>query len=255
MIIVLRAEPLSQEQENKNRYLQSEFYRAKLFINHYRLAGIYIHIPFCKQACHYCNFHFTTSLASKSELVEALVKEINLRKDYAENDKIETIYLGGGTPSLLSAEEIHSIMGMIRDTQDVIADAEITLEANPDDINETILRSWKQAGINRLSIGVQSFFEEDLQWMNRAHNASQAVGGLQLAANYIPNISADLIYGTPQMTNEKWRKNVETALGLSIPHLSCYALTVEPKTPLDKMIRLHRIRSDDQICADCKIPS
>jgi oxygen-independent coproporphyrinogen-3 oxidase len=201
------------------------------------LAGIYIHIPFCKQACHYCNFHFATSLHYKNDLLAALLKEAVLQKDYPGKEIIETIYIGGGTPSLCTKEEIGTILATIRSTYSVSKDAEITLEANPDDITEEKLKRWKEAGINRLSIGIQSFFEEDLRWMNRAHTAGQAIENLQRAKEHFDNITIDLIYGTPQLTNEKWKKNVETALSLNIPHLSCYALTVEPKTPLDKMIK------------------
>jgi oxygen-independent coproporphyrinogen-3 oxidase len=201
------------------------------------LAGIYIHIPFCRKKCHYCNFHFTTSLYYKNDLVKALLKEITLQKDYLQNEPIETIYFGGGTPSLLNAEEVATILDQTRLCFRVMDDPEITLEANPDDITEEKLMDWKKAGINRLSIGIQSFFEEDLQWMNRAHNAQQARDNLLLAKKFFDNITIDLIYGTPGLTNKKWKQNVETAIGLNIPHLSCYALTVEPKTPLDKLIR------------------
>jgi oxygen-independent coproporphyrinogen III oxidase len=166
-----------------------------------------------------------------------LFSSVQDRRSHQNGDIIETIYFGGGTPSLLSADEINTIIQKVNTHFTVAADAELTLEANPDDITEEKLEGWKQAGINRLSLGIQSFFEEDLQWMNRAHNAKQAADSLQLALNYFPNITIDLIYGTPQLTNNKWKQNVEKALSLNIPHISCYALTVEPKTPLDKMIR------------------
>ena len=204
------------------------------------MAGIYIHIPFCKQACHYCNFHFATSLHYKNDLVAALLKEISLQKEYLEGESVETIYFGGGTPSLCTNQELKSIVETIKSLQRVINDAEITLEANPDDISDKTLAGWKEIGINRLSIGVQSFFEEDLKWMNRAHTAQQAIDTLQLAKKHFDNITIDLIYGTPQLTNEKWEQNVKTAVSLNIPHLSCYALTVENKTPLDKMIRQNK---------------
>jgi oxygen-independent coproporphyrinogen-3 oxidase len=207
------------------------------------LAGIYIHIPFCKQACHYCNFHFATSLRYKNELVAALLKEIELQQNYLAGEAVETIYLGGGTPSLLDTPECRSIVDACKSTFPVAGNAELTLEANPDDITTEKLAAWKEAGINRLSIGVQSFFEEDLRWMNRAHDAGQAIGSLQSAVKFFDNITLDLIYGTPMLTNEKWKHNVDTAIALGIPHLSCYALTVEPKTPLHKMIEQHR--SDD----------
>jgi len=201
------------------------------------LAGIYIHIPFCRKKCHYCNFHFTTSLYYKDDLVKALANEISLQKDYLQNEKVETIYFGGGTPSLLNSEEVVLILNQVRRYFEVTANPEVTLETNPDDITEEKIIAWKEAGINRLSIGIQSFFEEDLQWMNRAHNAQQAKESLRLAKKHFDNITIDLIYGTPGLTNEKWKQNVETAIELNIPHLSCYALTVEPKTPLDKLIR------------------
>ena len=200
------------------------------------MAGIYIHIPFCKQACHYCNFHFTTSVRHKNELVAALLKEIELQQEYFGQETVETIYFGGGTPSLLQIEDLILEIDKIRSIYTVAENAEITLETNPDDITEEKLIRWKEVGINRLSIGIQSFFEEDLQWMNRAHNVQQAIDNLQLAKNYFDNITIDLIYGTPLLTNEKWKQNVDTAIAFSVPHLSCYALTVEPKTPLQKMI-------------------
>lgn len=204
------------------------------------MAGIYIHIPFCRQACHYCNFHFATSLRYKNDFVAALLKEITLQKDYLEGEMVDTIYFGGGTPSLLEAEEVGNIIDEITKHLTVSNTAELTLEANPDDIKIEKLADWKSAGINRLSIGIQSFFEEDLQWMNRAHNSQQATDNLQLAREHFDNITIDLIYGTPQLTNEKWKFNVKKTIELNIPHLSCYALTVEPKTPLYKMIEQHK---------------
>ncbi|MCG2419911.1 radical SAM family heme chaperone HemW [Aequorivita sp. F47161] len=209
-------------------------------------GGLYIHIPFCKQACHYCDFHFSTSLKKKGELVNALCKELVLRKDELKGE-VETIYFGGGTPSLLSSEELQQIFKTIHKNYQVSKNAEITLEANPDDlinvslsavedISEAKLKSLKEAGINRLSIGIQSFFEEDLKLMNRAHNATEALECIKEAKQYFENISIDLIYGIPKMTNERWKKNLEIALNLDVPHLSCYALTVEPKTALKKFI-------------------
>lgn len=153
---------------------------------------------------------------------------------------VNTIYLGGGTPSLLEVEEVRAILNTVRLVYQVAENAEITLEANPDDLTGGKLEGWRSVGVNRLSIGVQSFFEDDLQWMNRAHNAVQAKEGLELALQYFDNITMDLIYGTPGLTHEKWQRNVEAALALQIPHLSCYALTVEPRTPLDKLIRQHK---------------
>jgi oxygen-independent coproporphyrinogen-3 oxidase len=231
------------------------------------MAGIYLHIPFCRQACHYCNFHFSTSLKHKNDFVAALLKEMKLRKDYIGGERVRTIYFGGGTPSLLEPAELEAIMEGLRiadlgdprapgfgpaaaggDPGTIAPDPEIevTLEANPDDITLPRLRAWKAAGINRLSIGIQSFFGEDLEWMNRAHNAEQAKDCILLAQGEgFSNISIDLIYGGPTLPDDHWKKNVDTAIGLQIPHLSCYALTVEPKTALDKMIHQHKKQDVD----------
>ena len=213
------------------------------------MAGIYIHIPFCKKACHYCNFHFSTSLALKNDFLDALLREIELRKDYTAGETISTIYLGGGTPSLLEKTEIEALLRHLRLYHPIATDAEITLEANPDDISPDKLTAWSKSGINRLSIGVQSFFDEDLAWMNRAHNAGQAIESLSLATQLFPNITIDLIYGMPTLTDQKWQSNVERAIGLNIPHLSCYALTVEPKTALQHLIEKSQVadvNSEDQ---------
>jgi oxygen-independent coproporphyrinogen-3 oxidase len=205
------------------------------------MAGIYLHIPFCKKACHYCNFHFSTSLTLKNDFTGALLKEMGLQKNYLQGQQVETVYLGGGTPSLLEKQELDSIMNRLRQEFTVHPGAEYTLEANPDDITSEKLAAWKQAGINRLSIGIQSFFEEDLQWMNRAHNARQAEESILLAqAAGFHNLSIDLIYGSPGLTDDRWQKNVQKALALHVPHLSCYALTIEPGTALQKMIAAHK---------------
>jgi oxygen-independent coproporphyrinogen-3 oxidase len=184
-------------------------------------------------------------LRYKNELGGALLKEIELQKNYLEKETIETIYFGGGTPSLLEIEDLKSQIDKIKSIYGVSENAEITLEANPDDISEEKLSGWKKIGINRLSIGIQSFFDEDLIWMNRAHNSKQAIDNLQLVKKYFNNITIDLIYGTPQLSNERWKQNVETAISFNIPHLSCYALTVEQKTPLFKMIREHKTEDID----------
>ena len=216
-----------------------------LTINLHSMAGIYIHIPFCRKACHYCNFHFSTSKQRIPEMVEAIRKEAGIRRDYLA-ERIDTIYFGGGTPSLLLKDEVRNTIETVKGLFEVDEKAEITLEANPDDITEESLQAWMEAGINRLSIGIQSFFEADLQWMNRAHTAEQAGNCIALAQKKgIHNISIDLIYGTPSLTDESWKKNVQTALSLNIPHLSCYALTVEPKTALAKMIATHQLPDVD----------
>ena len=200
------------------------------------MAGIYIHIPFCKQACHYCDFHFSTSMKKKEEMVMALVKEIQMRKMELEKEQIETIYFGGGTPSILSLKEIQVLIDAVYENFNVTESPEITLEANPDDLDDDTIIQLANSPVNRLSIGIQSFFEEDLKLMNRAHNAMEAKRCLQTATQYFDNISLDLIYGMPNMSNEKWLQNVQTALSFGVPHISSYALTVEPKTALKKLI-------------------
>ena len=169
-------------------------------------------------------------------MLQAIGEEAALRKDYI-NEKVETIYFGGGTPSLLSIEQLKFLIKNFKSIFEVDEAAEITLEANPDDITEEKLIDWKANGINRLSIGLQSFVEADLKWMNRAHNAADALNSLQMATKYFDNITIDLIYGTPLLSDEQWKQNIETALALNIPHLSCYALTVEPKTVLEQLIK------------------
>lgn len=210
------------------------------------MAGVYIHIPFCRQSCHYCNFHFSTNLRQKELFVSSLLKEIELRKTYL-HENISTIYFGGGTPSILPSLQIEEIISNIKNTFIVDKDAEITLEANPDDITEEKLQEWKKIGINRLSIGIQSFFEEDLKWMNRAHNAQQAKDCIVLARSFgYDNFTIDLIYGTATLTDENWKKNVTTAIALKVPHLSCYALTVEPKTALSRLIEKKMLKDVNQ---------
>ena len=214
------------------------------------MAGVYIHIPFCKKACHYCNFHFSTSLKGRNDFIDALLKEAELQKEYLQGESIETIYFGGGTPSLLDQADINSILEKIFKLFPVLADAEITLEANPDDITDESVKNWKHAGINRLSIGVQSFFAEDLLWMNRAHSAAQAENSIKIAQDeLLDNISIDLIYGCPTLDDSRWERNVQRAVNFHVPHLSCYALTVEPNTALHTMIRQHKkenVNSEDQ---------
>ena len=200
------------------------------------MAGIYIHIPFCKQACHYCDFHFSTSLKKKDELINALVKELELRKDEFKDTAVETIYFGGGTPSLLTNAELQSIIDSVYDNYRVIENPEITLEANPDDLSKDRIIELSDSLINRLSIGIQSFFEQDLKLMNRAHNAEEAKECLSMATRHFDNISLDLIYGIPGASNEQWLENIEIALSYNVPHISSYALTVEPKTALASFV-------------------
>ena len=205
------------------------------------MSGIYIHIPFCKQACHYCDFHFSTSMKKKEEMVLALAKEIQMRKNEFENEEIETIYFGGGTPSVLQIADLRFLIDEVFKNYKVVENPEITLEANPDDLTGQRIIEFSNTQINRLSIGIQSFFEEDLKLMNRAHNSEEAKNCLEEATKYFDNISIDLIYGIPRMSNEKWKQNIETALSFGIPHISSYALTVEPKTALNKLIQTGKI--------------
>ena len=201
------------------------------------MAGIYIHIPFCKQACYYCDFHFSTSLKKKDELVQTLVKELELRKTEFSNIDVETIYFGGGTPSLLTNDELLMLIDSVYQNYNVIDNPEITLEANPDDLSVPRIKELAITPVNRLSIGIQSFFESDLKLMNRAHNAEEAKACLKEATKHFDNISLDLIYGIPGATNEQWLENIDIALGYKVPHISSYALTIEPKTALAAFIK------------------
>lgn len=201
------------------------------------MAGIYLHIPFCKQACHYCDFHFSTSARYKDDMLTALVKEINIQQRYLDSETIHTIYFGGGTPSILAADEIYRLINAITQLHDVAADVEITLEANPDDLNYHKLKALHQTPVNRLSIGIQSFFDEDLAWMNRVHRANEAEASVKRAQDIgFENITVDLIYGYPLLSDEKWRHNLQKVFDLEIPHVSTYSMTVEPQTALASFI-------------------
>ncbi len=213
------------------------------------MAGIYIHIPFCKKACHYCDFHFSTSLRHRQPLLEALHKELFLRRFEVGSEPVETIYFGGGTPSLLRADEISALLKTIGAHYNIAAGPEITLEANPDDLLPEYLHNLAHIGINRLSIGVQSFFEDELRWMNRAHSAVQSETSLRAATALFDNISIDLIYGIPISNDARWRQNLEKALEFGVNHISSYALTVEPKTALDKMILKGQTKAPDDSTA------
>jgi len=202
------------------------------------MAGIYLHIPFCKQACHYCDFHFTTSLKYKDELMKAMHRELELQQNYLAGQKVETIYFGGGTPSLIGAASIEQFIDKISSLFPVIPDAEITLEANPDDLTAAAVQAFRKTSINRFSIGIQSFFEEDLRWMNRAHNDSEAESSIKRVQDAgFENITIDLIYGYPLLSDEKWKVNLKTAIHSAVPHISAYSMTVEPQTALAAFIR------------------
>ena len=203
------------------------------------MAGLYLHIPFCKQACHYCNFHFSTSLLAKPALVAALVRELELQSDYLGGAEISSVYFGGGTPSLLKISELEQIFSTIHRLYRLSPAAEITLEANPDDLGPDLLRDLRRyTPVNRLSIGIQSFHDADLRWMNRAHNAAHAHACLDAAlATGFTNLTIDLIYGAPTTSDEQWQQNLDIAFRLGIPHLSCYCLTVEEGTALGTFVR------------------
>jgi oxygen-independent coproporphyrinogen-3 oxidase len=213
------------------------------------MKGIYIHIPFCRKACIYCNFHFSVSLQNKKDFLNAIVKEIEIQKGYFEDNnqtgksQIDTIYLGGGTPSLLSSTEILKILGAVNKHFSVKKNAEITIEANPEDLSKEKILEYDRMGINRLSIGVQSFFDEDLNYLGRPHNAKKALEAIKESQHAgFENITIDLIYGIPTLTNDNWQKNLEIAIENKIPHISLYALTVEPKTPLAHYIKTGKFK-------------
>ncbi|SER75495.1 radical SAM family heme chaperone HemW [Pedobacter rhizosphaerae] len=201
------------------------------------MAGIYIHIPFCKKACHYCDFHFSTSLKYADEMVESICKEILLKKDRI-NGSVGSIYLGGGTPSILSQHHLQKIFDTINHVFFVDSNAEITIETNPDDLTAQKLKELRQLPVNRFSVGIQSFYNEDLIWMNRAHNADEAESCIKRSQDAgFENLTLDLIYGYPLLTDAKWLNNIEKAINLQVPHISAYALTVEPKTALAHAIK------------------
>jgi len=210
------------------------------------MAGIYFHIPFCKQACHYCNFHFSTILSQKENMIVAMLNEVALNKNYLDDAVVETIYFGGGTPSLLNAEELNRLFDAVTQAFPRLQLLEITLEANPDDIDQKYLQSLKSTPVNRFSLGVQSFREEDLQFMHRAHNVRQADYAIKAVQDAgFDNISIDLIYGTPGLSNDNWKRHIAYAQELQIPHISSYALTVEPRTALAHAIKTGKVAQPD----------
>ena len=208
---------------------------------------LYFHIPFCKQKCSYCNFHFSTSLTTKEQMLLAKKKELFLRKEELENKKLSSVYFGGGTPSILSVDEIKGLLDEVLKYFDFDENIEITLEANPDDLNQFFLKELKDTEINRLSIGTQSFFDEDLQLMNRAHTATQAESSIKRAQDFgFENLSIDLIYGSPTSSFEIWKKNLRKTIALQVPHVSSYALTVEPKTALYQWVKKQKIMPPEE---------
>jgi oxygen-independent coproporphyrinogen III oxidase len=211
------------------------------------MPHLYLHIPFCRQACHYCDFHFSTTQSGRNELLRAMLQEIDMRAYELPKQALETIYFGGGTPSLLTAEELNAFFAAIEKKFEILTDAEITLEANPDDLTETYLRELKATQVNRLSIGIQSFREQDLKQMNRAHTATQAREAVRLAQQFgFNNITVDLIYGIPDLTDADWEKNLHEVFELGVQHLSAYCLTVEPRTPLAHFVKTGKAKPIDE---------
>ncbi|WP_276498502.1 radical SAM family heme chaperone HemW [Pontibacter litorisediminis] len=215
------------------------------------MSGIYLHIPFCKQACHYCDFHFSTSMGHKAATIAAIARELELRQDYLQGQTVRTIYFGGGTPSLLTQQELELLLQTIKKLFIVSEDAEITLEANPDDLKPEKLRELRAAGINRLSIGLQSFHEPHLQLMNRAHNATESLQCVRDAqAAGFDNITVDLIYGIPAPGHATWLQDLQMLFSLNVQHVSCYALTIEPDTALGRWSKKGKFRpSEDDFTA------
>ena len=209
------------------------------------MAGIYIHIPYCKQACHYCNFHFSTSLKNKESVIESMLKEIQI-KSIGYNDIIETIYFGGGTPSFLETFEINKLIESVFKNFKTSLNPEITLEANPDDLNELKLKELSNSVVNRLSIGIQSFVDKDLKLMNRSHSSKDSKKCIKIAVKYFDNISIDLIYGMPDSDLKSWKYNLDLAINWDLNHISAYALTIEPNTALDKFIKKNIIKPLDE---------
>lgn len=202
------------------------------------MAGIYFHIPFCKQACHYCDFHFSTNSSMLDRMLLCMKHELSQRSSFFEDETVETIYFGGGTPSLLEPKQISELITHSKEIFQVCENAEITLEVNPDDLTSKRIEAIRDTPVNRFSVGVQSFFEEDLRWMNRAHNAADSLYSVQRLLNSgYDNLSIDLIYGYPMLSDEKWLENLIRTIDLGISHISAYSMTVEPRTALDHAIK------------------
>ncbi len=206
------------------------------------MAGIYIHFPFCKQACHYCNFYFSTKMKNKEDLIFFLKKEIDLRYNELRTDTLESVYFGGGSPSLLSLKEIDSIISKVKEKFIISKNTEMTLEINPDDVSMEYIKGLKKTGINRLSLGIQSFLEKDLLLMNRNHTSIQSLKAIEIVSQIFENYSVDLIYGIPKSSLKDFLFNIKKALEFDPKHFSCYALTVEPKTVLDHKVKNKKIK-------------
>jgi oxygen-independent coproporphyrinogen III oxidase len=211
------------------------------------MAGIYIHIPFCKKLCFYCDFYHVISPENNSSFIDALLKEASLRKDYLENEAVSTIYLGGGTPSVFSIKDLGTILNHINKEFRVAEDCEITIELNPDDIQPAYLEGLKNHNINRISLGVQSWRDSDLKMLNRRHDSTQAVAALKEILNEgFSNVTIDLIYGIPGMGLKEWESNLDFSFSFDIKHLSAYHLTIEPGTVFGKMLEKGTISEIDE---------
>jgi oxygen-independent coproporphyrinogen III oxidase len=214
------------------------------------MAGIYIHIPFCKQACYYCDFHFSTNQLSREKTIQAIGLELLLQKDYLGGEEIQTIYFGGGTPSILSGKELDHLLEVIYSNFPINPNPEVTLEANPDDLTTEKLRALRRAGINRLSIGIQSFDDEVLKYLNRAHDSVMASRCFHRAQEAgFDNMSIDLIYAIPALDNVRWKEAIDEALRLNPQHISSYALTIEEKTVYGKWAARGKIKAVDDDAA------
>ena len=212
------------------------------------MSAIYIHIPYCKQKCSYCNFYFKTSQKDKIKLVDSILKEIDFRKSYLQDKKLNSLYFGGGTPSLLNEEDLIKIFNKLKKHFEISSKTEISFECNPDDLSKDKLKLLKEIGVNRLSVGIQSFKEEDLQFMNRSHNSKQALECIQDAQEVgFNNISIDLIFSLPNQSLNDWRENLEKAFSLKIQHISAYSLTIEEKTKLKHLIDTNQIIELDDV--------
>lgn len=216
------------------------------------MAGLYLHVPFCKQACHYCNFHFSTSLKYRDEMVSAMIRELELRKAYLGGQVLNSIYFGGGTSSILPVKSLEEIFRAIHTHFSVASDAEITLEANPDDIRVPMLREWIKLGVNRLSIGIQSFRDDELKFMNRAHSGSEAILAVDRArAAGFEDLTIDLIYGIPISDTARWIQNLDQALTFRVPHISAYCLTIEQGTAFGNWVKKGKLQeAPDEVASE-----
>lgn len=211
------------------------------------MTGIYIHIPFCKQKCHYCNFYSVATNKYRSEFVHALIEEITFRRTYLGDENIDTVYFGGGTPSLLTSDQLDQIFNALYNNYTISEDAEITLEANPDDLNKENIKQLVSSPVNRLSIGIQSFRDEDLKYLHRIHTATQSIDVIRKVQDAGFNeLTLDLIFGIPTLSDKDWKANLDRFLSLKVPHLSAYALTLEPKTAMDVLIRKGKMKGLDE---------